>query len=121
MRGKISIYEAVELLEATATFDSKAKEATFLLGNYYLKSKDYRKAESSYLKSFENGNAEAALALARLYENGGGTITANISKGVEWYEKAASAGSKVAEDELLCFSPKLFGGYKRVRNLNDER
>lgn len=121
VRGKISIYEAVERLEATATFDSKAKEATFLLGNYYLKSKDYRKAESSYLKSFENGNAEAALAVARLYENGGGTITANISKGVEWYEKAASAGSKVAEDELLCFSPKLFGGYKRVRNLNDER
>ena len=44
------------------------------------------------VKAAENGNSEAMIALAFMYTEGE-NVTKNIDKAIEWYKKAAQAGS----------------------------
>ena len=111
------MYEAVQMIEAAFSSEYMAEQSHVLLGNYYIESKDYRSAEYHFLAAFVKGNAAAGLRLARLYERGAGSIAADVRKAVEWYQKAADAGSAEAKKELSCFVEKIFGGYKRVKNL----
>lgn len=115
--GKTTVYDALQMMERAATFDYLKLKASVILADYYLSVNDYRKGESYLLAAYEEGDSDSALKLARMYEKGAGTIQASVSKGVEWYKKAAEAGSEIAKEELTCFTEKLFGGYKRVRNL----
>ena len=117
VNNKLSMYEAVQMIEAAISSEYMAEQSHVLLGNYYIESKDYRSAEYHFLAAFEKGNAAAGLRLARLYERGAGSIAADVRKAVEGYQKAADAGSAEAKKELSCFVEKIFGGYQRVKNL----
>lgn len=119
--NRLSAYEAIQMIEAAIESNYMVEKYHVLLGNYYMEAKDYRSAESHLLAAFDEGNAAAGLQLARIYEHGAGSIAADVRKGVEWYQKAAEAGSVEAKKELSCFTEKLFGGYKRVKNYSDGR
>ena len=115
--GRISLERASEDMELCLRYKSHEKEAHVLLGDYYLQSRDFRRAEGHYLDAFSLGSADAAVYLGRLYEHGGGTIRSDINKAVEWYQKASAAGSQLGATEESCFKKGLFGGYKRIRGL----
>ncbi len=115
--NRISLDQAAELMECCIRYDTEKEVAHMALGKYYLSAKEFRKAEKHYMDAFALGIADAAVYLARLYENGGGSITANVDKAYEWYTKAASAGSRIGQEEISCFKQGFFGGYKRIRSL----
>lgn len=114
--NKLSKREAAEIMEKMKSYDSLDGDDYELLANYYMEEKDYRLAEINYCKAFDLNNDKAGLRLARLYENGAGSINPDIQTAVIWYRKAADAGNKEAKKELECFTEKIFGGYKRVRS-----
>lgn len=87
------------------------------LGDYYYEKKDFRLAESNYLDAWDKNITEAGVMLARLYENGGGTIRPNTTKAFQWFEKAAEAGNTTAQEEMECFKKTILGGYKRIRGI----
>lgn len=113
----ISSSEAAIDLEACSRFETHKKEAHMMLGNYYRTVREFRKSENNYMQAFDMGVADAAYYLGKLYESGGGTISADINRAYEWYSKAANAGSVSGANEAACFKKGLFGGYRRVRSL----
>ena len=52
------------------------------------------------LESVEKGEAASMLKMAQNYENGTGAYNKNIQQALEWYEKAAEAGSFEAQEYL---------------------
>lgn len=114
---KITKREAAEIMEDLKRYNSVKREEYVLLGNYYVSVMDYRLAEQNFYNAFQEGESEAGLVLARLYEKGAGSIQANVQTAVEWYRRAANAGNEEAKKELSCFTEKMFGGYKRVRSI----
>ena len=115
--NKVSLDQAAEMMELCIRYDTNKEEAHMALAKYYLSVRDFRKAEKQYMDAFALGVADAAAYLGRLYEKGGGTITADVDRAYEYYAKAAAAGSSLGEEEVSCFKKGLFGGYKRVRSL----
>lgn len=122
LQGKItnrqSLSEAVNRMQECMEYHTRDKEVNEVLGNYYFAMREYRKAERYLLESFRLGAANAGVVLGRLYEAGGGTISASAEKAYEWYSKAAAAGSEIGREEAGCFKKGLLGGYKRVRRLS---
>lgn len=122
LSGKItnrnSPEEAAEMMEDYINYDGIHKaNAHLILGEYYFAVREYRKAERHYMDAFSLGISDAAVYLGRLYENGGGTISADVKKAFEWYLKAAEAGSSIGKEEVGCFKKSVFFGYHRTRNL----
>ena len=116
VEGKMSKSEGANMLEICARQNYEAEQCHLILAAHYMKSHEYRKAENHYLDAFEAGNVDCAVRLGKLYERGGGSITADINKAIKWYTIAAENGSEAGARELSCFKKGLFGGYKRVRS-----
>lgn len=116
VRNRMSLDRAAEMMEICIQYDEHKAEAHMALAEYYVQCREFRKAESNYLDAVKEGVADAALCLGKLYEKGGGSITADANKAFEWYSKAAEMGSNLGKLETGCFKKGLFGGYKRIRN-----
>lgn len=112
---KISLSEAAGLMEICIKYEIHEEEVHMILGSYYMTSREYRKAERHYLDAFSLGNIDAAISLARLYEFGGGSIQIDLKKSLDWYRKAANAGSQIAKEEVACFKTGFFGGLQKLR------
>lgn len=119
VRDQISMELAEDMMLSSIGYDIHNTEACIILGNYYKTIYEYRNAEKYYLDAFSAGEAEAAVYLGRLYECGGGSIRADIAKAVEWFQKAANAGSRVGQKELQCFRKGILGGYRRTSAYSD--
>lgn len=117
VRDKISEKEASEMMELCIQYNTHAKEAHACLGQYYHSTHEYRNAENHFIAAYNEGDADSAVYLGRLYEYGGGSIIANVNKAYEWYVKATDAGSSIGAEEVACFKKSLLGGYKRVRRI----
>lgn len=116
--NKMSLEQAAKMMEACLNYDMPKDEGYMILGKYYYSVHEFRKAEKQYMNAFDLGVADAAVLLGKLYEDGGGTIHADINKAVEWYSKAAEAGSLRGREEISCFKKGIFGGYRRIRSLS---
>lgn len=69
------------------------------------------------LESVEKGESSSMLKMAQNYENGTGAYNKNIQQALEWYEKAAEAGSIEAQEYL---AEVLFEG-KNGFQKNDDK
>ena len=65
------------------------------------------------LESVEKGEAASMLKMAQNYENGTGTYSRNIEQALEWYEKAAEAGSIEAQEYLADVLYRGANGFTR--------
>lgn len=63
-----------------------------------------------FVKAFDNGNSEAALRVAEIYEK----RLSDTDSAYEWYAKAAAAGSEEGIAESGKFKRTMFGHYKRA-------
>ena len=79
-------------LKECLRYDTRKLEVNDLLGDCYLSQKEYRNAERHYLNAYELGDIQSAEKLGRMYEKGGGSITANLSMAEKWYRKVYEAG-----------------------------
>ena len=113
--NRISPDNAAELMQLCLRHNSHTKEANIILGQYYLRVRNYRLAEKHFLDAFRAGDADAAVYLGQLYEAGGGTVKANPSMAYEWFTKAAAAGSEWGRQEVACWRKGLLGGWHRFK------
>lgn len=117
-KGQMKPEDAERDLEICIKYNYKVKESHNILADYYMRIGNYRGAEKHYMDAFNNGLADAAVYLARLYEKGGGSIQSNTNLAYEWFKKAADAGSYLGKQELECWKPGLLGlRFKRYRSL----
>jgi len=78
-----------------------AKISAFVeeLGRHYIGRGKYTQGMKQYLRAAEQGNTQAMYNIGVLYWNGEGMPT-NEAKAVQWYRKAARAGSEHARTTL---------------------
>ena len=108
--GDMDEIEAEETIKAIANqFSDYSAEAYRVLGEYYKRVRRFARAIEAFSLSFENGNAEAAVEVGRLYEKGGGSVSSDVNQAVVWFRKAANAGSEAGKKELACFKSGFFG------------
>lgn len=94
----------------TRTSDVKAGVAAFDAGAFDVARQDLQPLA-------ENGNAEAAFWLGRMYEDGLG-VKKSVSTAVTWYTKAAKAGwvdAKVRLGEIYLNGTKELQDFKKAR------
>ena len=68
------------------------------------------------LESVEKGEASSMLKMAQNYENGTGAYNKNIQQALEWYEKAAEAGSFEAQEYLADVLYEGKNGFQKNEN-----
>ncbi len=119
LHGKVRglpMEDAAEIMESCCEYDSFEGISHMDLGNYYSSTRQFMRAVKHYTAAFEHGIADAGVSVGRIYENGGGSVAADVNMAYTWYTKAADAGSSLGVAEAACFKSGLFGGYKRVRS-----
>ena len=60
---------------------------------------DYSKAAKWYRRAADDGNSEAQLMMANLYENGQG-VNKSLTERFKWLQKAANNGNMIAQEKL---------------------
>jgi len=94
--------------KAVSWFDKSDVSAGYrLIGDMYIDgghqlTKDYKKAESYYLKALEaeNENISAKSGLAYLYQNGGNGLSKNTSKAIELHKELSKIGVSESSYQL---------------------
>jgi len=76
-------------------------------------SQDYKEAAKYFLKTAEQGYADAQYKLGRMYEYGYG-VGSDVIEAVEWYEKAALQGHSDAQYSLGCLYDDFFEDVKAL-------
>lgn len=117
VRNQMEQAEAIETLDECIERDYNASEANWILAEYCNNTHRYQRAIRHYAKAFQAGNADAAVAIGRIYEKGDGSVGLDPSLAYDWYLKAANAGSAIGRAEVACFTTNFFGKVKRVRHL----
>jgi TonB family protein len=82
--------------------------AELRVGNQYFAKQDYANAMIWYLKSADQGNAQAQENVAWFYEHGRG-VKQDYAEAMAWYRKAASQGSPKAEGSIGWFYEQGLG------------
>ena len=109
-------YQSEDLITAMAHLDRAAEsghpKAMLLLGYIYDKAEENTLAMTYYLKAYERGDAEAAVAIGTMYASGDG-VERNRETARSWYEKAAASGDGMALETLgLAYMNGDLGLYK---------
>lgn len=94
-------------IQLKALYDLGQLDAAYNLGIVY--GDEPLLAIEWFTKAFEQGNVEAALRIAEIYE----IKRRDTDRAFEWYTKAAKAGSEKGAAEAEQFTKTLFGHYKR--------
>lgn len=96
-------FETEDLITAIRHLDRAALEghagALLLLGYIYDKAEENALAADYYLKAYQSGSSEAAVALGTMYASGDG-VQRDQDLARDWYEKAAASGNAMAQETL---------------------
>lgn len=95
-------------IQLKALYDLGERDAAYNLGVAY--GDEPLLAIDWFTKAFEDGNIEAALRVAEVYEK----EKYDADRAYEWYSKAASAGSEKGAAEVKKFKRTMLGHYKRL-------
>lgn len=87
------------MLELERQANSGNIAAQLALGDYYIKTQNYRKALDWYKKA-ANKEPEAAFKLGNIFQNGSGEIKKDINQARTWYEAASKHGHIQAQINL---------------------
>lgn len=84
-----------------AAVNAKHPDAIFYMAGYYYKGiaveQDINKAISMFEESYKLGEPSGAFYLGEIYE----TVTKDLNKAIEWYQKAADADIKDAKAKVI--------------------
>lgn len=95
-------------IQLKALYDLGERDAAYNLGVVY--GDEPLLAIDWFTKAFEDGNVEAALRIAEIFEK----KKYDADKAYEWYSKAANAGSEEGAAEANKFRRTMLGHYKRM-------
>jgi len=102
-----AIFPAKAIAQATPT-QATSPEAELRVGNQYFAKQDYANAMIWYVKSADQGNAQAQENVGWFYEHGRG-VKQDYAEAMAWYRKAASQADSKAEGSIGWFYQQGLG------------